>query len=52
MLIIIKFPVAMPEGTGSKFFTGMAAGFGVAQKGWSAASLAGLRLLINRIELP
>jgi hypothetical protein len=23
-----------------------------ASKGWSAASLAGLRLLINRIELP
>ena len=40
----------MPEGTGSRFYTGMAAAFGAAPKGWNVEDLAGHWPKTNRIE--
>src|ERR1700674_5594926 len=37
----ICFCSPMPEGTGSRFYTGMAAAFGAAPNGWNVEDLAG-----------
>ncbi len=37
----MSFCSPMPEGTGLKSYTGMAAAFGAAQNGWNVEDLAG-----------